>query len=232
MSLAAEVHVAVAANVAGPMQKIVALFQQDTGHVAKLSLGSTGKFYAQIQNGAPFDVLLAADDETPRKLEDDQRAVPGTRFTYAIGRLALWSARSDGVDAEGAVLQRVGRHRLAMADPRLAPYGAAAMQVLTRLNLRALWQDRIVQGESVGQAWQFVATGNATLGFVALSQIWADGRLTQGSLWLVPETLHDTLRQDAVLLLPGKDNPAARAWMDYVRSDKARAVLRQSGYRF
>lgn len=231
-AFAAEVHVAVAANVAGPMQKIAALFQQDTGHVAKLSVGSTGKFYAQIQHGAPFEVLLAADDETPRKLEEDKRTVPGTRFTYAIGRLALWSARSDGVDAQGEVLKRAGRDRLAIADPRLAPYGAAALQVLSRLQLRELWQDRIVQGENIAQAWQFVATGNASLGFVALSQIWMDGRLTQGSFWLVPEELHDSLRQDAVLLLAGKDNQAARAWLDYVRSDKARAVLRQSGYRF
>jgi molybdate transport system substrate-binding protein len=232
-ALAAEVNVAVAANVAGPMQKIATLFKQDTGHVAKLSVGSTGKFYAQIKHGAPFDVLLAADDETPRKLDADQLTVPGTRYTYAIGRLALWSARSDEVDAQGDVLKRPAlRDRLAIADPRLAPYGAAAMQVLTRLNLREVWQERLVQGENIGQAWQFVATGNASLGFVALSQIWVDGQLTQGSLWLVPEALHDSLRQDAVLLLPGRDNPAARAWLDYVRSDKARAVLRQSGYRF
>jgi molybdate transport system substrate-binding protein len=238
---AGEVTVAVAANVAGPMQKIATLFAQDTGHVAKLAVGSTGKLYAQIQNGAPFDVLLAADDETPLKLEQDKRAVSGTRFTYAIGRLALWSPQPQLVDAQGEVLQRLlrkdattaeTRYRLALADPRLAPYGAAALQVLQRLNLRQAWRDRTVQGESVAQAWQFVATGNAALGFVALSQVWVDGRLSQGSLWVVPEDWHDILRQDAVLLMAGQHNPAARAWLDYLRSDKARAVLRQSGYSF
>ena len=229
---AGEVIVAVAANVSGPMQKIATHFEQDTGHQAKLVVGSTGKLYAQIKNGAPFDVLLAADDETPRKLEQENLAVPGTRVTYAIGRLALWSAQPGVVDDKGEVLRQNRDARLAIADARLAPCGAAALQVLDKLKLREAWQARWVQGENIAQTWQFVATGNATLGFVALSQVWVDGRLTQGSMWLVPESLHDSLRQDAVLLVRGQDNEAARSWLSYARGTKARAVLRNSGYSF
>jgi len=229
---AAQVSVAVAANVAGAMQKVAVAFAEDTGHQAVLSIGSTGKFYAQIRNGAPFQVLLAADDETPWRLEKEGFAVAGTRFTYAIGRLALWSPQPGVVDERGDVLRANRNDKLAIADPKLAPYGAAALQTLTRLNLLAHWQPRLVQGENIGQAWQFVATGNAALGFVALSQVWVDGRLNQGSMWLVPAELHDSLRQDAVLLPPGRDAPAARAFLTYLQGERARAILRAHGYTF
>ncbi|MBK0394186.1 molybdate ABC transporter substrate-binding protein [Ramlibacter algicola] len=227
---AADVPVAVAANFAGPMQKIAAAFQRDTGHHAVLSIGSTGRFYAQVKNGAPFQVLLAADDETPARLEREGLAVPGTHFTYATGRLVLWSANAALVDARGDVLRQPGTGKIAIADPKLAPYGAAALQAIDKLGLAATLQPRLVQAENIGQAFQYASTGNAALGFVALSQVMLDGRLTSGSAWIVPASLHAPLRQDAVLLLPGKDRPAAAALLAYLRGPAARAILRAHGY--
>jgi molybdate transport system substrate-binding protein len=227
---AASVSVAVAANFALPMQRIAAAFEQDSGHQAVLALGSTGKFYAQIKNGAPFQVLLSADTETPARLEREGLAVAGTRFTYAVGRLALWSRQSAGVDSQGEVLKTASFTRIALADARLAPYGAAAAQVLQGLGLTAALAPKIVQGENIAQTYQFVASGNAELGFVALSQVLADGKLTHGSMWLVPATLHAPLRQDAVLLAPGKDQAAALALLAYLRSEKARVIMRSFGY--
>lgn len=227
---AAEVLVAVAANFSAPMLKIAAAFERDTGHKATLSIGSTGRFYAQIRNGAPFQLLLSADDATPARLEREGFAVPGTRFTYAIGRLVLWSRHAGLVDDRGDVLRSGSFQRLALADPRLAPYGAAAVQTLTRLGLLQRLQPRFVTGENIAQAWQFVSTGNAELGFVALSQVYADGRITQGSGWIVPDTLHAPIRQDAVLLQAGRDNPAARALLGYLKGEATRALIRAQGY--
>lgn len=229
---AADVQVAVAANFAAPMQRIAAAFEADTGHRALLSSGSTGKFHAQIRNGAPFQLLLAADDETPARLEQEGLAVAGTRFTYAIGRLVLWSAQPGLVDDKGEVLRKPDAGRIAVADPRLAPYGAAAIQAMTSMGLLPLLRPRLVQGESIGQALQFVATGNAPLGFVALSQVMVDGRIGKGSAWLVPASLHAPLRQDAVLLAPGRNNAGAAALLAYLRGEKARAVMRSYGYEF
>lgn len=229
---AGTVQVAVAANLAAPMQKIAAGFQASTGHRTSVALGSTGKFYAQIRNGAPFEVLLAADDETPARLEQEGFGVRGSRFTYATGRLALWSADGAVVDEQVAVLRRPPAGRMAIADPRVAPYGAAAMQALTKMGVLADWQPHLVQGENIGQAFQFVATGNARLGFVALSQVMADGRIGRGSAWIVPAGLHAPLKQDALLLTRGAPNPAARALLDYLRSEAARTVLRGYGYTF
>jgi molybdate transport system substrate-binding protein len=227
---AAEVAVAVASNMTAPMQKIAAAFEASTGHRAQLSFGSTGKFHAQIRNGAPFDVLLAADDETPKKLDHEGLTAPGTRFTYAIGRLVLWSVSASTVDANGDVLKHPGEMRLAIADPKLAPYGAAALQTLGKLGLGAQWRPHVVQGENISQAFQFASSGNAQLGFVALSQVMADGKVARGSSWIVPANLYDPLRQDAVILKRGADNEAARALAAYLRSDAARAVLRGYGY--
>lgn len=229
---AAQVQVAVAANLAGTMHKLAADFARVTGHQAVLVPGSTGKFYAQILNGAPFEVLLAADQETPARLEREGQAVPGTRFTYATGRLLLWSADPALVDAQGAILREAPRGKLALADPRVAPYGAATLQALEKLGLLAAWQPHFVQGESIAQAFQFVASGNAPLGFVALSQVTVEGRMARGSGWLVPAGLHAPLRQDAVLLRPGAANPAAASLLQYLRSDAARATLRAAGYEF
>lgn len=228
---AAEVQVAVAANFTAPMQKIAAAFERDTGHKALLAFGSTGKFYAQIRNGAPFQVLLSADDETPARLEKEGLGIAGSRFTYAIGTLALWSSRSGVVDTEGDVLNKGSFAHIALANPRLAPYGKAAVEVLNKLGVYAALQPKFVQGENIAQAYQFVATGNAELGFVALSQIMKDGKLAEGSAWIVPAGLHRPIRQDAVLLKKGEDNAAAIALLNYLKRPKAQSIIKAYGYR-
>jgi molybdate transport system substrate-binding protein len=227
---AGEVQVAVAANFAGPMEKLAAQFQRDTGHKAIVATGATGKFYAQIRNGAPFEVLLAADDETPARLETGGHVVAGSRFTYAVGRLVLWSARDNVVDAGGNVLKTGSYKHLAIANPKTAPYGAAAVATLQRLGLYEAVQPRIVRGENIAQAWQFASTGNAELGFVAQAQVWRDGKFTSGSGWIVPANMHEPIRQDAALLARGAKNPAARALLQYLRTDKAKALIRTFGY--
>ena len=232
---AEEVTVAVAANFAAPMQKIAQAFEQDTGHKALLAFGATGKFYAQIKNGAPFAVLLSADDETPARLEKEGVAIAGTRFTYAIGRLALWSKNPLLVDDKGQVLlsnatDKNSFKKIAIADPKLAPYGAAAIEALGRIGALAKVRPKLVQGDSIGQAFQFVLTENAELGFVALSQISIDGRITQGSAWVVPQNLYTPLKQDAVLLPLGKNSAAALALMKYMRTDRAQDIIRSHGY--
>jgi molybdate transport system substrate-binding protein len=231
-SHAAEVQVAVAANFTAPMQKIAAAFEVATGHKAMLSFGSTGNFYSQIRNGAPFQVLLAADEQTPARLEQEGLAVAGTRFTYAVGRLVLWSATPGLVDDGGRVLRKPGDTRIAVANPKLAPYGAATVEALTGLGLLQGLQPRLVQGENIAQTYQFVVTGNAPLGFVALSQVMVDGRIAKGSAWLVPPHLHAPIRQDALVLAKGKDNGAVTALMDFLKGDQARAVIRSYGYEF
>jgi molybdate transport system substrate-binding protein len=232
---AEEVTVAVAANFTAPMQKIAQAFEQDTGHKAKLVFGSTGKFYAQIKNGAPFALLLSADVETPARLEQEGAAVAGTRFTYAVGRLALWSKNPALVDNKGQVLlskttDKNSFKKLAIADPKLAPYGAAAIEVIEGMGASAKVMTKLVQGDSIGQAFQFVMTENAELGFVAYSQISTDGRITQGSAWVVPQNLYTPLRQDAALLSLGKDNAAALALIKYMRTDRAKTIIRTYGY--
>lgn len=229
-ALAAEVSVAVAANFTAPMKAIATAFERDTGHKAVLAFGSTGKFYAQIVHGAPFQMLLAADAAAPARLVQAGLGVDAMRFTYAVGRLALWSRQPGLVDGQGDVLHGDAFERLAIADPRLAPYGAAAIQTLTALGELQRLRPRFVQGENIAQAYQFVATGNAALGFVALSQIYADGRIAEGSGWIVPDTLHAPIRQDAVILKNGADNAAAAALAGYLRGDKARAIIRAFGY--
>jgi molybdate transport system substrate-binding protein len=225
-----EVQVAVAANFTAPMQKIAAAFAKDTGHKAVLAFGATGKFYAQIANGAPFEVLLAADNETPAKLEAEHRTVPGTRFTYATGRLVLWSAKDGYVDGQGQVLRTGDFAHLAIANPKTAPYGAAAVETLDKLGIRDRVQGKLVQGENIAQTHQFVSTGNAPLGFVALSQVYRDGKFTSGSGWIVPANLHGPIRQDAVILARGAANPAAQALAGYLKSNKAKDIIRSYGY--
>ena len=210
------------------MEKIAAEFARDTGHRAVISSGSSGKFYAQIKNGAPFEVFLSADESTPAKLEQEGSGIAGSRFTYAIGRLVLWSPKPGYVDSLGEVLKKGDFRHLAIANPKLAPYGRAAQEVLDK---KALWQPlqpRLVVGENIAQAWQFVTSGNAELGFVALSQIKTEGGEPHGSFWNVPPTLHAPIRQDAVLLVKGK--PAAEQLMKYLKSDKAAAIILRYGY--
>ena len=227
---AAEVMAAVAANFTAPMKMLAKSFEQDTGHKLVLSFGSTGSFYAQIKNGAPFDVLLAADSDTPLRLEKDGLGVAGSRFTYATGRLVLWSPKAGVVDDQGSVLSSGKFQRLAIANPKLAPYGAAAMQVLANLGLEATVQPKLVQGENIAQAYQFTASENAQIGFVALSQVFMQGHISQGSAWVVPAHLHAPLQQDAIVLRKGQDNPGAQALMVYLQSEKARRTLQTFGY--
>jgi molybdate transport system substrate-binding protein len=227
---ATDVQVAVASNFAVPMQHIAAEFAKDTKQNAIVVTGATGTLYAQIRNGAPFEVLLAADAATPRKLETEGLAVPGSIFTYAVGRLVLWSAQPDFVDAAGDVLRRGHFRHVAIANPALAPYGAAAIEVIDALGLADSLRPKLLSGESVAQVAQFVATGNAELGFVALSQVVAPGQAVAGSYWLVPTRLYSPIEQDAVLLQRGATNPAARALCEYLRSTKARDLIRSYGY--
>jgi molybdate transport system substrate-binding protein len=227
---AGEVQVAVAANFTAPMQQIAADFAKDTGHKAVLSFGATGKFYAQIVNGAPFEVFLAADDTTPTRLEKEGHAVPGGRFTYAVGKLALWSAKPGFVDAKGEVLKGGKFNKLSIANPKTAPYGAAAIETLKKMNLLEALQAKFVQGENISQTLQFVHTSNAELGFVALSQVFKDGKLNSGSAWIVPGAFHEPIYQDAAILAKGQDNPAAAALAAYLKGDKARAVVKSFGY--
>lgn len=229
-AMAAEVSVAVAANFTAPMQKIAQMFEQDTGHKAVLAFGSTGNLYAQIKNGAPFQILLAADGETPTRIEKESLGVANSRFTYATGKLVLWSKQPGFVDDKGDVLRSGKFERIAVANPKLAPYGAAAIETLTRLGLLESTKPKFVQGENIGQTYQFIASENAQLGFVALSQVVADGRVRDGSAWVVPADLHQPIQQDAVLLTAGKDNAAATALLTYLRSDKIKAVIRAYGY--
>ncbi|MEE4463440.1 molybdate ABC transporter substrate-binding protein [Azotobacter chroococcum] len=227
---AGEVQIAVAANFTAPIKEIAAEFEKDTGHKVIASLGPTGGFYTQIHNGAPFEVFLSADDATPERLEKEGATVAGSRFTYAIGKLVLWSAKPGYVDGKGEVLKKNAFKHLAIANPKTAPYGAAATQVLAKLGLGEAVKPKLVEGANIAQAHQFVATGNAELGFVALSQVSKDGKLTEGSGWTVPAELHDPIRQDAVILAKGKDNPAAQALVDYLKGPKAAKVIKAYGY--
>ena len=229
-SLADEVQVAVAANFVAPMQKIAAEFAKDTGHKAQLAFGATGKFYAQIRNGAPFEILLAADDTTPEKLEKEGAGVAGSRFTYAIGKLLLWSAKAGYVDDKGEVLGKGDFRFVSIANPKLAPYGQAAVETLTALKLLEAIQPKFVQGENIAQTHQFVATGNAELGFVALSQVMKEGKIAEGSAWIVPSTLYRPIRQDAVLLENGRNKPAAAALLQYLAGDKSKTIIKSYGY--
>ena len=229
-AFADEVQVAVAANFTAPMRLIAAAFEKDSGHKVALTFGATGKFYAQITNGAPFDVFLAADEHTPARLEKEGAAVHGSRFTYATGKLVLWSAQPGAVDAQGAVLKTGDFKKIAIAAPKLAPYGAAALESITKLGLLSRLEHRIVVGESIGQAFSFIATGNAELGFIALSQVYENGQIKSGSAWLVPQSLYGPIRQDAVLLGKGAGNKAAIMLLAFLKTENAKVVIRSFGY--
>lgn len=224
-----EIQVAVAANFTAPMQQIAAAFEKETGHKVLPAFGSTGKFYAQIKNGAPFEALLAADDETPIRMEKEGLAVPGSHFTYAIGKLVLWSPRPGHVDDKGEVLKNAAFAHLAIANPKLAPYGAAGVEALTKMGLLSRVEGKLVQAENIAQTYQFISSGNAELGFVALSQVLKDGKV-EGSYWLVTPSLYTPIRQDAVVLEKGRGKPAVAALMAYLKGEKAKAVIRSFGY--
>lgn len=227
---AAEAQVAVAANFAEPIKAVAAVLQKTTGHTLRITVGATGKLFAQIKNGAPFDVLLAADTKTPAQLEADGLTQPGSRFTYATGKLVLWSADSDKVDAKGEVLKTGNFRKLAYASPKVAPYGTAAVQVIDQLGLTATLAPKLVQGESIGQTFGFIYTGNADLGFVALSQVLAGGKLKSGSMWVIPQNLYTPIQQDAVVLQRAATNPAAQALITLLKSPTIKDLIRAYGY--
>ena len=238
--------VAVASNFTKPMTEIAGAFEKVTGHSANLSFGSSGKFVSQIENGGPFEVFLSADTSNPVQLEQSGLAVPGSRFTYAIGKLVLWSSQVNYVDAQGQVLTKGGFKHLALADPKLAPYGLAAMEAMKNLNLLDKLQPLLVQGQNIAQTYQFISTGNAELGFIALSQVIDKdgkasapahatylhpvGNISEGSGWIVPDNLHNPIRQDAVLLKKGEPNPAAPALLKFLKSPEAQTIIRKYGY--
>lgn len=222
-----EIRVAVATNFVGAMEALVERFEETSGHTVLVSSGSTGGHYAQIKNGAPFEAFFSADAERPRLLETERIAVPGSRFLYAVGRVALWSARADYVDADGRILETGDFRHLAIANPALAPYGAAARDVLTARGLWDRLQTRLVTGQDIGQTYGFVQTANAELGFVAWAQLQTPSGEITGSYWLVPESLHRPIEQEAVLL---RDVPAARALLEFIKGPEAREIIRSYGY--
>ena len=232
LALADEFQVAVASNFTAPAELIAAAFEQDTGHKAILSFGATGAFYAQIKNGSPVAIFLAADSKTPKQLEADGLAKAGSIYTYAKGALVLWSATDGYVDAEGEVLKTGDYKHLAVADPARAPYGAAAYELLKAWNLlEGLEKDsRLVTGENIGQTVQFVETGNAELGLVALSQVWKDGKFSKGSGWKVTPSLYSPILQDVVILKTAENDAAVQAFSDYLKSDKAKEIILSFGY--
>jgi molybdate transport system substrate-binding protein len=230
LASAERINVAVANNFADTLRVLAEVFAAGTGHEVVISPGSTGKHYAQIRSGAPYDLFLAADVRRPRLLEQEGLAIPGSRFTYAIGQLVLWSAKTGLIDPGGQVLDQDDFRYLAIANPRLAPYGLAARETLENLGRWDALQSRLVRGENVSQTFQFVHSGNADLGFVALSQVinWTDER-NAGSKWLVPPALYTPIEQQVVLI---KDSDAGRAFMDFLRQNKAREIILNHGYRF
>lgn len=218
-----ELRIAVASNFKDPAAEIVKRFEERTGANVTISLGSTGRLYAQITNGAPFDVFLSADSETTARLENETAAAKGTRFTYAVGKIVLWSPEEGVVDANGDVLRSGDFGRIAIANPKVAPYGRAAEETLRQLGLWEKLQDGIARGENIGQTFQFVSTGSAEIGFVALSQIRDKG----GSQWEVPQELYSPIEQQAVLL---NDKEDAREFFDFLKSEEAQDIIRKYGY--
>ena len=229
---ATEVRVAVASNFVLVLNVLAEQFQQSSGHKIKISSGASGKFVAQIQYGAPFDVFFSADQNKVQVLSQRGLTVPNSQFTYALGSLVLWSAKEALLNHKNyrQILQSGMFNKLALANPKLAPYGLAAIQTLDRLGLRSSTQAKWVQGENIAQTYQFVNSGNADLGFVALSQTLQQSLKTKGSIWRVPSELHAPIRQDVVLLKRGKNNDAAQAFLEFIQTDQARAIIHSFGY--
>lgn len=229
--VADEALVATATNFSGPLQQLQAAFERSSDHSLKLTTGSTGTLYAQILNGAPFDLFLAADQHRPFALVQKQLAVSGSRFTYATGRLVLWSPNPDRITEDGVGVLRRGKfRRLAIANPELAPYGLAARQTLTALGLITQLKDRIVMGQNIGQTHALIATGNAELGLIALSQSVDRRFAATGSRWIVPHHLHDPIHQDVVLMKRAVGNRAAQAFLEYLKSREGQTLIAALGY--
>jgi molybdate transport system substrate-binding protein len=228
-AFAEQVLVAVAANFVPPFREIAIEFERTTGHNVQVAAGSSGNFYSQIKNGAPFDVFFSADNERPKLLGEEGFGVKDSRFTYAIGRLVLWSPNAGLIKGE-ETLRFKQYKRLAMANPKTAPYGVAAIEAMQKLELWEGIQSQIVIGESLGQTMGFIESGNAQLGFVALSQVMDPKIKGKGSRWDVPTNLHEPIKQDVILLTKGKINPAAKALMEFMGSPQAKAIIERYGY--
>jgi len=231
--LADEVLVAVASNFIQPMTVLAERFEKETGHEVKLAFGSSGKLFAQITHGAPFDVFLSADKDKVTRLLEKDLAVKGSEFVYANGRLVLWSAKPDSTDSVVAWRERLKQSdfkHLAIANPKLAPYGAAAQSVLDSLELDETLKPTLVTGENIAQTFQFVQTGNAELGFVAYSQIKSLEQNEQGSFWLIPTDCSPVIEQYAVVLKAASDKPAAQALTVFLQRDSEKALIRSFGY--
>ncbi len=228
-AFAEQVLVAVAANFVPPFREIALEFEKSTGHRLQVAGGSSGNFYSQIKNGAPFDVFFSADMERPKLLEDEGLGIKGTRFTYAIGRLVLWSPNENLIKGEETLRSKQYK-RLAMANPKTAPYGVAAMQAMQKLELWETLQPQIVMGESLGQTMGFIESGNAQIGFVALSQVLGPKMKGKGSRWDVPNNLHEPIKQDMIVLARAKDNQAAKALMEFIGSPQAKKIIERYGY--
>lgn len=224
---AARVDVAVASNFLNAAHDIAAEFERRSGHLVRVSGASTGKHYAQIVNGAPYDVFIAADARTPERLVDEKRALAETRFTYALGQLVLWSSSENAMRGDGAAVLRDAEFKtLVLANPRIAPYGSAALEVLDKLSAEP-GKRRLIRAENVGQAFQLTASGNAQFGFVAMSQLKVyQGQTARGSVWVVPPELYTNIRQQAVLLTRAYNKPAAKAFLNFLKSDWSRELMR------
>lgn len=229
-AFADEIQVAVAANFAGPAKTIAAEFEKETGNKVLIASDATSKLYAQVKNGAPFEIFLSADQDTPNKLAKEGDADSSTQFTYGIGKLVLWSAKADFVDSKGEVLKSGNFSHLSVANPKTAPYGTAAVEVMKKLGVYEAIAPKLVQGENIAQTFQFVSSGNAELGFVALSQVAKDGQITEGSAWVVDPNYYNPIKQDAILLNKGKGHKAAEAFLFYLQSVKTKATIRKFGY--
>jgi molybdate transport system substrate-binding protein len=227
--IAAEVHVAVASNFVAPLEKIANAFAEETGHTLIISSGSTGNLFAQIMNGAGYEVFLSADEEHPKKIAAEKKGSPESIFSYAIGKIVLWSPSSTLIDHKGRFLEKMTFQHLSMANPKLAPYGKASEEVLKKKGLWEKVQKKLVIGENINQAHQFVASGNAELGFVAYSQILTDGK-PQGSYWIPPQDFYQPLHQDVILLEKGKNSDAAKSFLTFLKNKKARDIIKSSGY--
>ena len=228
-AFAEQVLVAVAANFVPPFREIAMAFETATGHHVRVAAGSSGNFYSQIKNGAPFDLFFSADADRPKLLDEEGLGIKNSRFTYAIGRLVLWSPNTDLIKGEETLRSRAFK-RLAMANPKTAPYGVAAMQAMQKLELWDGIQPHIVMGESLGQTMGFIESGNAQLGFVALSQVLDPKINGKGSRWEVPNSLHEPIQQDVILLAKGKDNQAAKALMEFIGGPQAKKIIERYGY--
>lgn len=230
LSNAAQIIVAVASNFSEPAKQIAKQFEHKYNTKVIISSAGTGVLANQIKNGAPYEILLSADKTTPQQLIQDGYAVKDTQFTYAQGQLVLWSKQTNFITNDANILKTNKFNFLAIANPKLAPYGSAAMQTLAKLGLTESIKNKIVTGDNISNTYQFVATGNADLGFVALSQIMNNGKITAGSYWIVPQNITPLIQQDAIILNVGKNNPASQQFMNFIKSKTVQQIIKSYGY--